>query len=218
MTARWSFNLCGCSWGYSCLIGILFLLYWLDGLIWVIMYGCPVKVWDVSSWHTLLSEYSLIAQSLVVISNLVCQCSLLHMCGVYSRDVPSEVLDVHLVAMHFHYPVSSFLVFGVKGFDCVVYHQDEVSLLHWRFYWLLVVMFLHVSFSAVKKLLCYCCVAPLRLLSLNPFTESRIWNNSSSSDVLYIQASISISPKYESKSKTTSHCHLLLHDCTNVAV
>ena len=63
-----------------------------------------------------------------------------------------------------------------------------------------------------------CCVAPLWLLSLNPFTEFRIWNNSSSSDVLYIQASISISPKYESKSKTTSHCHLLLHDCTNVAV
>ena len=64
----------------------------------------------------------------------------------------------------------------------------------------------------------YCCVAPLWLLSLNPFIEFRIWNNSSSSDVLYIQASISISPKYESKSKTTSHCHLLLHDCTNVAV
>ena len=64
----------------------------------------------------------------------------------------------------------------------------------------------------------YCCVAPLWLLSLNPFTEFRIWNNSSSSDVLYIQASISISPKYKSKSKTTSHCHLLLHDCTNVAV
>ena len=64
----------------------------------------------------------------------------------------------------------------------------------------------------------YCCVAPVWLLSLNPFTEFRIWNNSSSSDVLYIQASISISPKYESKSKTTSHCHLLLHDCTNVAV
>ena len=63
-----------------------------------------------------------------------------------------------------------------------------------------------------------CCVAPLWLLSLNPFTEFRIWNNSSSSDVLYIQASISISPKYESKLKTTSHCHLLLHDCTNVAV
>ena len=55
-------------------------------------------------------------------------------------------------------------------------------------------------------------------LSLNPFIEFRIWNNSSSSDVLNIQASISISPKYESKSKTTSHCHLLLHDCTNVAV
>ena len=55
-------------------------------------------------------------------------------------------------------------------------------------------------------------------LSLNPFIEFRIWNNSLSSDVLNIQASISISPKYESKSKTTSHCHLLLHDCTNVAV
>ena len=55
-------------------------------------------------------------------------------------------------------------------------------------------------------------------LSLNPFIEFRIWNNSSSSDVLNVQASISISPKYESKSKTTSHCHLLLHDCTNVAV
>ena len=36
-------------------------------------------------------------------------------------------------------------------------------------------------------------------LSLNPFIEFSIWNNSSSSDVLYIQASISISPKYESK-------------------
>ena len=55
-------------------------------------------------------------------------------------------------------------------------------------------------------------------LSLNPFIEFRIQNNSSSSDVLYIQASISISPNYESKKKTTSHCHLLLHDCTNVAV
>ena len=55
-------------------------------------------------------------------------------------------------------------------------------------------------------------------LSLIPFIEFRIWNNSSSSDVLNVQASISISPKYVSKSKTTSHCHLLLHDCTNVAV
>ena len=44
-----------------------------------------------------------------------------------------------------------------------------------------------------------CCVAPLWLSSLNPFIEFRIRNNSSSSDVLYIQASISISPKYESK-------------------
>ena len=37
------------------------------------------------------------------------------------------------------------------------------------------------------------------LSSLNPFIEFRIWNNSSSSDVLYIQANKSISPKYESK-------------------
>ena len=48
----------------------------------------------------------------------------------------------------------------------------------------------------------YCCVAPLWLSSLNPFIELRIRNNSLSSDMLYIQASISISPKYESKSKT----------------
>ena len=34
-------------------------------------------------------------------------------------------------------------------------------------------------------------------LSLNPFIEINIWNNSSSSDVLNIQASIS--PKYETK-------------------
>ena len=61
----------------------------------------------------------------------------------------------------------------------------------------------------------YCCVAPMWLLSLYPFTEFRIWNNSSSSDVLYIQASISPN---KSKSKTTSHHHLLLHDCIIVAV
>ena len=36
-------------------------------------------------------------------------------------------------------------------------------------------------------------------LSLNPFIEISIQNNSSSSDVLNIQASISISPKYETK-------------------
>ena len=65
--------------------------------------------------------------------------------------------------------------------------------------------------TIVVLLLCGC-------LSLNPFIEFRIWNNSSSPDVLNVQPSISVSPKYESKSKTTSHCHLLLHDCTNVAV
>ena len=38
-------------------------------------------------------------------------------------------------------------------------------------------------------------------LSLNPFIEFSIRNNSSSSDVLNIQASISISPKFESQIK-----------------
>ena len=46
----------------------------------------------------------------------------------------------------------------------------------------------------VVLLLCGC-------LSLNPFIEFRIWNNSSSPDVLNVQASISISPKYESNIK-----------------
>ena len=70
---------------------------------------------------------------------------------------------------------------------------------------------LYPMYSPRQVFLVYCCVAPLWLSSLNPLIEFRIWNNLSSSDVLYIQASIS--PKYESKSKTTSHCHLLLHDC-----
>ena len=51
----------------------------------------------------------------------------------------------------------------------------------------------------IMLIVVYCCVAPMWLSSLNPFTEFRIRNNSSSSDVLYIQASISINPKYESK-------------------
>ena len=84
------------------------------------------------------------------------------------------------------------------------------------FYLLTFHMTFHKFLSGTSMLCCSnVVVVPL---SLNPFIEFRIRNNSSSSDVLYIQASISISPKYESKSKTTSHCCLLLHDCTNVAV
>ena len=49
----------------------------------------------------------------------------------------------------------------------------------------------HPRYTNVVLLHCGC-------LSLNPFIEFRIRNNSSSSDVLYIQASISISAKYES--------------------
>ena len=40
---------------------------------------------------------------------------------------------------------------------------------------------------------------PCGCLSLNPFIEISIRNNSSSSDVLNIQASININPKFESK-------------------
>ena len=72
------------------------------------------------------------------------------------------------------------------------------------------------SILRVNVVLLHC--GCLSLNPFNPFIEFRIWNNSSSPDVLNVQASISISPKYVSKSKTTSHCHLLLHDCTNAAV
>ena len=63
--------------------------------------------------------------------------------------------------MYFYYPVGSFFVFGFEGFGCVVHHHDDVSQLHWRFHWILVVMFLHVAFSAVKKLLGYYLVGVL---------------------------------------------------------
>ena len=52
----------------------------------------------------------------------------------------------------------------------------------------------HLYIGSVVLLHCGC-------LSLNPFIEFSIRNNSSSSDVLNIQASISISPKYESQIK-----------------
>ena len=53
-------------------------------------------------------------------------------------------------------------------------------------------LFSGLTFRIVVLLHCGC-------LSLNPFIEISIRNNSSSSDVLNIQASISISPKFESK-------------------
>ena len=56
--------------------------------------------------------------------------------------------------MYLHHSVITF-VQGLKAFGCVVFDQDEVTCLDWRFTSLLVVMFLHISFSAVKKLLCY---------------------------------------------------------------
>ena len=73
---------------------------------------------------------------------------------MYHGDVASVVSDFHIVAMHLYHSVVSF-VQGLKVFGCVVLDQDEVTCLDWRFTSLLVVMFLHIMFSAVKKLLCY---------------------------------------------------------------
>ena len=73
---------------------------------------------------------------------------------MYHGDVASVVLDFHIVAMHLHHYVVSF-VQGLEAFGCVILDQDEVICLDWRFTSLLVVMFLHLTFHAVKKLLCY---------------------------------------------------------------
>ena len=53
VTTWWSLNLCGCSWGCSVLNWIL-LFDRLDGLILVLVYCCPIEVWYVASWNTLL--------------------------------------------------------------------------------------------------------------------------------------------------------------------
>ena len=50
-----SLNFCRCSWGCSTLNSIL-LLDWIDVLIQVIVYSCPIEVWYVTSWNTLLAE------------------------------------------------------------------------------------------------------------------------------------------------------------------
>ena len=55
VTTWWSLNLCGCSWGCSVLSWIL-LFDWLDGLILILVYCCPIEVWYVASWNTLLAE------------------------------------------------------------------------------------------------------------------------------------------------------------------
>ena len=54
--------------------------------------------------------------------------------------------------MYLHHSVITFIQ-GLEAFGCVVFNQDEVTCSDWRFTSLLVVMFLHVSFSAVQKLL-----------------------------------------------------------------
>ena len=53
------------------------------------------------------------------------------------------------------------------------------------------------TFFVFIVVLLQCGSSPFKFKSFS--IKFRIWNNSSSSDVLYIQASISISPKYESK-------------------
>ena len=56
--------------------------------------------------------------------------------------------------MYLHHSVVVF-VQGFEAFGCVVFDQDEVTCLDCRFTSLLVVMFLDILFSAIKKLLCY---------------------------------------------------------------
>ena len=73
---------------------------------------------------------------------------------MYHGDIASVILDFHIVAMYLDHSAVSF-VQGLEAFCCVILDQDEVTCLDWRFTSLLVVMFLHISFSAVKKLLCY---------------------------------------------------------------
>ena len=152
-TTWWSLNLCGCSWGSSVLSWIL-LLDWLDGLILAWVYCCPIEVWYVASWNTLFAESPFFAEIFIFISNLFRQCNLLHVCDVYHRDVASVILNFDIVAVNLHHSVITF-VQGFEAFGCVVFDQDEVTCLDWRFTSLLVVMFLHVAFPAVQKLLCY---------------------------------------------------------------
>ena len=73
---------------------------------------------------------------------------------MYHYDVASVVSNFNIVAMHLHHSVVAFVQW-FKAFGCVVLDQDEVTCLDWRFTSLLVVMFLHILFSAIKKLLCY---------------------------------------------------------------
>ena len=66
--------------------------------------------------------------------------------------------------MYLNYSVVAFVLW-LEAFGCVVLDQDEVTCLDGRYTWLLVVMFLDVAFSAVKKLLCNYLVDVLELLS-----------------------------------------------------
>ena len=152
-TTWWSLNLCGCGWGSSVLSWIL-LLDWLDGLILTLVYCCPIEVWYVASWNTLFAESPFFAEFFIFISNLFHQCNLLHVCDVYHRDVASVILNFDIVTVDFHHPVITF-VQGFEAFGCVVFDQDEVTCLDWRFTSLLVVMFFRIAFPAVQKLLCY---------------------------------------------------------------
>ena len=73
---------------------------------------------------------------------------------MYHGDVASVISNFDIVVMYLHHSVVAF-VQGFKAFGCVVLDQDEVTCLDWRFTSLLVVMFLDLSFSAIKKLLHY---------------------------------------------------------------
>ena len=145
-TTWWSLNLCGCSWGCSVLNWIL-LLDWLDGLILALVYCCPIKVWYVASWNTLLLNLPSLPS--FSYSSATCSVSVIFFTSVTCTiEMSSVVSNFDIVAMYLHHSVITFIQ-GIEAFGCVVFDQDEVTCLDWRFISLLVVMFLHVMFSAV---------------------------------------------------------------------
>ena len=109
-----------------------------------------VEVRYVSSWYTLLCKSSLIAEFDVVISTLICQFCLLHIwiCFLCNPWCP---LGCHLLSL----PCRFLSCIWVWRLWLCGHHQDEVSWLHWRFHWLLVVMFLHVDYLSLLLRRCW---------------------------------------------------------------
>ena len=105
--------------------------------------------------------------------------------GMYAAlDEDSYSVDFTIDALNRAYPGCTGVYLGEAGHMVAFYGKkanSKAGLIHDE-----------AVVASVVLLPCGC-------LSLNPFIEISIQNNSSSSDVLNIQASISISPKFESK-------------------